>query len=75
MNTINPIITQQTERINMGGALRKAATSPELPNLTQDESLYIKEEFTPSKAMHSYSGDGKVNAYHFMKGANLDTRI
>ena len=74
MNTINPAINQPIERLNVGGALRKAASTHQMPNLTQDESTYIKEEFTPSRAMQSYSMDGKMNEYHFMKGANLDTR-
>lgn len=75
MNSINPIINQPAARVTQSSALRKAAVSPELPNLTQDESSLIKEQFAASKPLRSYSMDGKMNQYQPVRGSNFDARI
>lgn len=75
MNAIQSIYNQQSGQVTQNSALRKAASSSQLPQLTKDESLLIKEKFSPNKALNLYSMDGKVNKEGFSKGANLDTRI
>jgi hypothetical protein len=75
MNTINSIVNQQTQRVAQNSALRKAASSPKLPNLTNDESTWISQKFSESKSIRSYSMDGKVNEHQMIRGSHFDARI
>ena len=75
MNNINSIIHQQTHLITQNSALRKAASAPQPPNLTKDESQLINQKFAASKPMQSYSMDGSVNQHHIVRGANFDARV
>ena len=75
MNSINSVIHQQTQRVAQNSALRKAASAPLLPNLTDDESTLIQQKFSASKSMRSYSLDGRVNEHQMIRGSNFDARV
>ena len=75
MNTINSIVNQQTQRVAQNSALRKAASSPKLPNLTNDESKWINQKFSVPQSIKSYSMDGKVNEHQMIRGSHFDARI
>ena len=75
MNTTNSIVNQQTQRVVQNSALRKAASSPKLPNLTNDESTWINRKFSASKSIKSYSMDGKVSEHQMICGSHFDARI
>lgn len=72
MNTINPI--QNNAQITQPSSLRRAAISPDLPKLTNDEDSLIQEKFT-STNLKLYTGNGKTQISDFSMGRNIDTRI
>ncbi|SMO81920.1 hypothetical protein [Gracilimonas mengyeensis] len=74
MNSIQPI-PQQFTKVNSISSLRKAAESPELPDLTRDESSLIEEKFTSENTLKFYSMDGQKGEEQFARGMNIDTRI
>jgi hypothetical protein len=74
MNAIQSIYNQQSGQVTQNSALRKAAGSTRLPQLTKDESSLIKENFTPAKKMNLYSMDGKMKQEGLSRGAKIDTR-
>lgn len=75
MNSINSVIHQQTQRITQNTALRKAAVTPQPPSLTTDESSLIKEKFSSSRTMKSYSMDGRINEHQVIRGSHFDQRV
>lgn len=75
MNSIQSIQQQQYGQVNRSNSLRKAAESPELPDLTRDESSLIEEKFTPKDTLEFYSVDGKAGEQQLARGINIDTRI
>ena len=75
MNSINSIINQQAARVTANSALRKAAVSPAVPNLTKDESTLINQKFTATKQFQAYSMDGKMSENQIVRGSNFDARV
>ncbi len=74
MNSINALSTPQTASLSKPSGLRAAAEN-KLPELTNDETSLIKENFANEKSMSLYSMDGKVNQHDVARGRNIDTRI
>jgi hypothetical protein len=75
MNSIRSLINQQTQQIQASSALRKAASSPQPPQLTSDENSLINQEFTASKPLQSYSVNGRMNEHQIVRGAKFDARV
>ncbi len=75
MNEIRNFSPQQITQTNKPASLRQAAESPEMPNLTKDESSLIEEKFTGKETLDFYSMDGKMSQKQVVRGMNIDTRI
>lgn len=74
--SIESIYLQQTEKLIQSTALRKAATSPAPPKLSEDESAMISKKFTASKPLENYTSQGKIQRDDFFgRGLNIDKRI
>lgn len=57
------------------GALRKAAGSPQPPQLTDDEVSLIRKKFAPGKPVTSYTRQGNIQQQEIGTGRNIDTRV
>lgn len=73
---VDSIHHQQTEKITRNSALRKAASSPSPPNLSQDETAMIQKKFASSKPISSYTMQGEMEKSSFFdRGNYIDRRI
>jgi len=73
---IQSIYLQQAEKIVQNSALRKAASSPAPPKLSDDESAMINKKFAASKPIENYTNQGKIEKSSFYsRGMNIDKRI
>lgn len=66
----------QSQEITQGNGLRKAAGTNQPPSLTDDESRMIRREFSGSKPVTFYKGNGeKQEQVVSGRGMYLDTKI
>ncbi len=73
ISSINNLAYQEIHRT---GSLQKAAGTAHPPALTEDESQMIRKEFSGSRPVTFYEGNGQTKQEMISsKGRYLDTRI